>query len=833
LAQFESLSYNFTDNPMNLQMISETEDVENLQEINPIIIYEQFLSKKIKHGLLTCRQISEGTYEFSTKQTRIYSILTKCAVAQIVDKEEVIVALDKREVLDINLSGVATVVDAKSPLFFVHQTFAEFLTAQHFMQMCFEPPPDEDLDVVEVQLDVQRLFQDGVSDQTMSFIDSSWHRYKGREINPAVLECIKDVKRSVFERICHAGMDTFYSLLQGNVFDGLQVREWMLESHKAADYDFRNRDSGMGLFFYACCSSPQLAERLSKWCPMLQLHDVDKLPECLNELNRSHLSLEMALTRVDGWRSRWPRSNFFVDHLDGGDLFSTENYEFVLENCPDLDGDGLLRIVYSRDFNLSCRTQILPILLRLGADLTFEKNGIRLSNMIFRGSGDLKILEFAIKVAKHFQTSENINSEESLLLRKNVGAKSPEELSLDSNSQVGRGHYLQHIVERSCTLLDSGSCDAGYSFGSTDEREYELLQIRPDADLKPISTSYKLYLLRGCVADEEQEALKIFQMEEKFIPRDFKYRCGCTLVHDACFRGNLPLLEALVKKGFRLTGVNNKGETPLHRSVSWRPVCTEILLKHFLGKFYVPIGAGREDIVPRTPDEHKFVEEILGLRDAEGRTPLLAATHSQIDESNAELLICNLLGPWLISLEDSVHVLRTESEQKEVERILGVRDAYGFSPLHGAVKSNDKLRFLRLMLKNLLGEYFVDCNTCPKDIKERNLEQQKKIFELLHPRNKFGETPLLCSVHDFNKYKVHELLLRNLLGKYFVDTVDGTSLKSVHARTEEENQFVRDLLFGEDEKGCSPFSITTGRCDEDVKLLIEANASYLLQQPII
>jgi ankyrin repeat protein len=832
LAQFESLSFNFTSNPMHLQMIRETEDVENFKEIDAISIYEQFLSKKIKHGLLTCRQIAEGTYEFSTKRTRIYSILTKCAVAQVVDNEEVIVALDKREVLDINLSGVATVVDIKSPLFFVHQTFAEFLTAQHFMQMCFEPPPDEDLDVVEVHLDVRRLFQDEVSDQTMCFIDCSWDRYKGREINPAVLECIKEIKKSVFERICHAGMDTLYSLLQGNVFDGLQEREWMLESHKAADYDFRNT-TGMGLFFHACCSSLQLAARLSKWCPMLQLDDVDKLAECLGHHNQSRPCLEMALTKVEDWRSSWPRANFFNNHLDVGDLYSSESYEFVLENCPDLNDNGLLQLINSRNFNTSCRRSIFPILLRLGADLTYEKNGIRLANMIFRDAGDLKLLQFTIKVVKHFQNSENIDSEESIILSKNVGAKSPAELGLDSSSQEGRGLYLQHIVERACTLLDSGACDAGYSLDSTDQHEYELLQIRTDDELRPISTSYKLYLMRACVADEEQEALKIFQLEEKFIPRDFKYRCGCTLVHDACFRGNLPLLEALVEKGFGLTGANNKGETPLHRSVSWRPVCTEFLLMHFLGKFYVPIGAGREDIVSRTPDEQKFVEETLGLKDGKGRTPLLSATHSTIDKSNAELLICNLLGPWLIPLKDGVFVPRTESEQREVERILGVRDADGYSPLHGAVLNKLKLRFLQLILKNLLGEYYIDCNTLPKDIKKRTLEVQQKISQLLHPRNKTGVTPLLCSARNFNKYDVHELLLRNLLGEYFVEVVDGTSVKSVYARTEEENQFVRYLIFGEDEEGRSPFSTTKGRCDEKVKLLIEANASYLLQQPSI
>jgi hypothetical protein len=343
LKHFENLTFNFTSNPLHLQMISETKGIEELKQVDVISIYEQFLDRKIKHGLLTCRQIPENTYEFTRKLIRIYSILTHCAVAQVIDNKEVIINLDAGEIMDINLSGVATVVSAKSPLIFVHRTFAEFLVARHFKNMCFDPPQEEDLDVVEVHLDLFSLFHEGVSEQTMRFIEGFCGLHnKDKKIPDAVLDIIKKVDEKVFKHICHAGMHNFCSLLIGQVFNAENVTRWMVDSHEASDVR-------VGLFFYACCSSIELATLLSEWCPMLQVEDLDTLVECLAEHTTSRQCIEKAFSRVVDWESRWPRANFFDVNLDG--KFSTDFYEFVLEKCPDINVIGLLLKMY---WNKAC-----------------------------------------------------------------------------------------------------------------------------------------------------------------------------------------------------------------------------------------------------------------------------------------------------------------------------------------------------------------------------------------------------------------------------------------------------------------------------------------------
>jgi hypothetical protein len=263
LTSFEKLVVNFINNPLHLQMLSEMEKVKCMQRPDLIILYKRIISNKIRNGLRTCRQINEGNYYFPRKLKRIKSILADCAVALVLNKKKVIVRReDARN--DINLSGVATVVDNNSPLDFVHLTFAEFLAAQHFSQMCFKPKPI--LDVAQFC----KFLKNGISEQTMMFIDSSVGHNSSRTINYAVLHCLKDMDEQVFTNICHAGMRNFYSFLLGKVFDEEKVNEWMVESNA-------DSNNGMSLYFYACCSSPQLATLLSEWCPKLQVDDVEKL----------------------------------------------------------------------------------------------------------------------------------------------------------------------------------------------------------------------------------------------------------------------------------------------------------------------------------------------------------------------------------------------------------------------------------------------------------------------------------------------------------------------------------------------------------------------------
>jgi hypothetical protein len=803
-------------------MICDMEGVENLKKPDVISLYEQFISKKLKHGLWTCRQMQEDTYDFPIKLKRIYCILTECALAQVLDNKGMIIQLEADRNY-INLSGVATVENNKS-LEFVHLTFAEFLTAQLFIQMCFGPPPDKALRVVEVELDVCKLFQIGVSHQTMRFVEELCGKYMDKEIKPDVLCSIKEVPKEVFEHICRAGMINLYSLMLGKVFDGEKVKEWILESHATSG-------NGMNLYFSACCSSPELANLLSKWCPMVHVDDLDELIEYL-ALYRNHQCIVNALNKVIDWKSRWPRANFFDKYILYG--FSSELYEFVFENCPDIDDDAFLQKLYSSyEYRMSI-LPILPIILRSGADLNCEKNGVRLAQIIFNATdGDVELLKFAIKVAKHFQVTEDVDSEESLLLRKNIGAKSPQDLHLDSSSDKGRGLYLQHILECACALIDTGYCRNRPSYGYSDNHKYKMMNqlgCITDEALRPIATKFKLYMMRDLRMTLEKN-LQLFHDEQKWISRDFKFRCGCTLVHHACNKDNPLLLKALYHNGFGLTSANNIGETPLHWSVQlhWTE-CTEFLLKHLLGIFYVSLGAKREDIVSRTPDEQRYVEESLILRDAEGRTPFNISCWNSIFTNNALLLLYNLLGPMVI-LKNEELVPRSDLEQLQVQRILIDSDNTGFSTLHGAARADYRTSLLGFMLKNILGRDFIVWTKQPT---KRSLEKHKQIVRLLNPKHQMGDTPLLLSaIYCQSDYIIHRLLLLNLLGAYFVE-VDGTTERPLDARTPEENEFVRAVLFDEDNMGYSAFCIIASSqyCDEYLKLLYKVNGSYLLKKPV-
>jgi hypothetical protein len=110
---------------------------------------------------------------------------------------------------------------------------------------------------------------------------------------------------------------------------------------------------------------------------------------------------------------------------------------------------------------------------------------------------------------------------------------------------------------------------------------------------------------------------------------------------------------------------------------------------------------------------------------------------------------------------------------------------------------------------------------------KRTLEKQQQIVQLLQPKNLVGETPLLSCAIQCRSVYIHRVFMVNLLGEYFVEN-DGTTTRPLNARTYEENQFVRAVMFGEDDAGRSAFDTiaTSQDCDEYLKLLYNVNGSY-------
>lgn len=622
LHKFSQLCENgvdFTDNPLHLQMLTEymkniktDEDIEKIGKVDLVNIYEYFICTKIESGL-NCKGIFKLFIGFNDKVNDIYNILTEKSIALVkqvkeesylnnedeleddsVDKDHknnffefitglffaktfkllqtmrqsysalrkkiaaeelhvIEVSLDVKDQENINMSGVAIILDNK--MIFVHLTFAEFLTARHFVKMCYAST----LKFKVMDLGVHDLLKNDVTKQTLNFIENILDNDEVKTINFEFTGRIKVIKE-VFERVCKSGMSKLFSLLWTTDSDGELVKQWIEESHD---------DEKIGLFFHACCSSLELADKLSKWCPMLEITNVDKLVNCLATLTNSRLVLEKALSQVPNWKNNWPKQNFFTTFYTD---ISTEFYEFAYENRANLDPKSLLKLIYARK---NCSPGLIPVLLKLGLNLMHKvdisyKRRVRLVHLFPFSS----VIGPIIKMARHFANNNDMDSEENLLFIKNLGARRPLE-------EEDRSTYLDYIVKRLCLCFDSCICDGITNLPIMEMENDSAIETLAQefAQLRPLATQYKLYLIRSNFDDSY--TLSLFHEVEQYIQRNLKFKCGCNLLHYACRNKNLPLLEALKEKGFFMLSdkedyigpppmvtPNSSNETPLHKATA-------------------------------------------------------------------------------------------------------------------------------------------------------------------------------------------------------------------------------------------------------------------------
>lgn len=245
--------------------------------------------------------------------------------------------------------------------------------------------------------------------------------------------------------------------------------------------------------------------------------------------------------------------------------------------------------------------------------------------------------------------------------------------------------------------------------------------------------------------------------------------------------------------------------------------CSKFLLKSILGaRLY-------DSPRTRTPEEQAKVECLLGIEDNEGDTPFLSATF----RTNAKLLLFHLLGPLYVSLNetDATQLHRTAAEQSRVERIIvEKKNFHGQTALHKAMEIDlHSIDFQRLLLKNLLGEFYVEA---PLEEALRPLHQQERIAHMMLPTDSKGMTPLNCLITMDGNYDSFELFLRNLLGDYFVEA-GGQTAKSFADRSVEENKFVHNVIFSKLEYANFRYMDIMFGDENKYTLLIKANASYL------
>jgi len=744
----------FSSNPLHLQMICDLYETERdtMANFNIYKLHEKFLKKKLKHALFTGRQIDENSQFFATEYFRLENALTKSAVLLLVNKKSTSSNIAGNDFVAINMSGVATIVEENGPIDFVHRSYAEHQVAQKILQLCFpadESESDETLKVVDLLCES--------SAETRMFVEKGISQFSGQDLNPSVKDSLEiNWERVLSEIIGEHRLEMFTCLFE-KPFGATQVTKWFKISQDKAlqwkalvmrSYFDTNR---MGLFVVAC-RDDRMAEKLNDLCISFKVKNVYKAVKSFVNNYEGTFALEILLSKVEGWQKN------LLETIEWGDFvtqrywldsneFSSDQLKILFKSEP--FAQSLVEYIKSWDSSsVEVSPECLPFLLEQGVDLSEEQNGVTLSN-VFLGKhayskflkGAYSLNKFALEVVEHFKKSQDFDCEKSLIYRKNLGAKSPEELGINSFSDTERQKYRKHIDECVLRIFDNGRCFENansYLIGM-----YNLQRIEPKLEsYQEYSVAFLLHLFRvfhdrtdtkdssEITGDGEfsSQYLKIVDG----IPLDFKFKCGCSLAHTKYARKNVAMMKLLKEKGFSLTEKNKHGQTPLHFKVIHHD-CFDYLLQNILNDDFVSLEEDRE-FPARSEEKQSEIERILCARDNEGKMAIHYAVESG-EQRNFELLVKNLLGNLFVSEDGKSAVsTRTEEQQKIVERILLAQDEKGKTPLHLA----KCISHFKILLTNWL--YFVD--------EDSNWEKQKETASMLKLKDNSG-----CSLLDLIKYQ--------------------------------------------------------------------------------
>jgi len=540
LNTFDNRIHGFSNNPLHLQMICDIYTTDQQQLTNIFEIYNYFVNRKLKHGLITCRQVDEKSYEFKTKYRNIEKNLTKSAVSLILNNENIKSNIKGEDYMAINVSGVATIVEENGPIEYVHRSFAEFTVAKEILRLCFSYD-DESSALNGIDVFCQEL-----SWLIRKFIDNGLCQYCDQQINQSFACLVRNKFELVMSIICKEGLSEVYTHFIEKPFSETQVAEFWKDSQEKA---FNSYDDEMGLFLKGCLHD-NLAVKLAECCFTFKVRDVQKIVTILAKKHEG-IVFEKLLCKVEGWQDT------FSDKLVIGDLmspvdssFSLGQLDYFIKRCP-----NIVKNMYFVDFNrFTCRLDILPVLLKNGLELTVEKDKCMLADIFLRSNEDegaIRLFKYASEVADHFNSSDDFDSEKSWNYMKNFRAKSPGELNLNCSEDSGKAKYLEHIFDRISLIFDNSVC--------CELKERRIVQtinsLRQESILHKENYFFKqlfLYALRNF--DYADAALgdiqSMFLTLQQQIPRDFKFKCGCSLENTQFAKNNDKMMMLLVEKGF-------------------------------------------------------------------------------------------------------------------------------------------------------------------------------------------------------------------------------------------------------------------------------------------
>jgi len=733
---FDKCIQELIDTPLYIEIICELYEDEDKKDIllNIFDTFEEIQLKNIKRGLLMFKQMDKTNSVLKKSTKEIERFLIKKASFPAVKKESTVL-ITKDELSSISISGVASYDKKSKSIHFSPKAFGDFLVAKGFFAR------DNDLNILEIYVHA--------SPQTRKFIENGMFKNCRRQFNESDKNFLKNNWDSILSVVCTEDLVEFYnSVLAGTS----QIAGWIQSSQESAFHKKRDTDG----LFVSSCKNTKVAAKLSDICPPLRVNDVHHVVNYIAQENKQTETLKTLLKIIQGWPELWPKDQHIDDFVKQISPLSIAQLDYLMTVCPNLDNQMMEKISVPDIFDQTCRLDLLPMLLKHSLDLTIEQNGVTLANLFFssnEGREALCLLQHLFAVVKHFETSQDFESDQSVTYRKNVGAKSPKELGLDCSSNTERLHYSEHIVDTVSKLINYvGKCNEGpetlNNFSSEGFKQFTTIP-------QLLKMSFVLLFLHFS-SNVDVEVLKSFQEVEHQLSRNFKYQCGCSLVHLAVARGNLPFLNVLVEKGFSLIEVDQNGRTALHlqeaneqfnasKDGKWNRLVVHqsksevfavfvksLLVQNFISKYEFKI---------RSENDQKVIQKILLVQDNFGRTPL----HCCQQIENLEVLLRNLFGEFYIGVDGIISVERTLQKQKKIASMLLVEDEAKNTPLHFV----DGIECAQLMLQNLLGEYFTNLAGMPKKpISRRSAEELEFTRKIMRNVVARGEVKKLFQINN-------------------------------------------------------------------------------------
>uniref|UniRef100_A0ABD2VZP1 Uncharacterized protein n=1 Tax=Trichogramma kaykai TaxID=54128 RepID=A0ABD2VZP1_9HYME len=317
------------------------------------------------------------------------------------------------------------------------------------------------------------------------------------------------------------------------------------------------------------------------------------------------------------------------------------------------------------------------------------------------------------------------------------------------------------------------------------------LLLRQDADPNFSDNKRQTCLHIICMRDDENIAKMLFQIcDEKHRPIkvDAQDNEGRTPLHKAIDKGNIKLVEILLRRGARPNLADDKKITPLH-AICKRKNGDDGLLKRFF----------------EINDELNQLVEV-DTKNEEGSTPLHLALSHGCKKLN-QLLLEKHADPNLANAEGHtpLHVIcQREDDDVDLVKMLfemsdkfnkpiqiDARDKSGCTPLHLALNGGHEQIAEWLLRRgadlnsanaqgstplHLISAGKMDCAEFLQTFFEISGEQRRPVE--VDARDNEGQTPLHCAISHQHK-RVFELLLRRDADPNLADNIGSTALQMI------------------------------------------------------